>query len=401
MNPLFLHSASDALQAAAPIAAAVVAARITGSVDVDRAGRRGLIGAVVFAGVWGSFLRASDRLADWEAFGGVCVAVVAAGWLWTLWHRRGGWIEIVGRSPGRLAIAASVACLALVPASRIVWLLLSAFELRSLEAIGAVLAGALIAVVASPATTAVVLRVDAGEARAAGRTLVALFGVQAAVIAFHQLTETRALPFSEILHEATEPYGPDGQWGQAMSLLLIVGPIGVVALMRVRARLSFSKRERRPWFGTLTRAAAAAALMLGQTAATTGQNDSGRAAVSPALAALLAQPHVLFRHTGAGADYSALSVTALDSPGTRRASSGLLCDRVAFAHGAGLCLQTDRKFFAGYKAVLFDGALAAGRSVKLEGSPSRARLSADGRVGAFTVFVSGHSYAVGGFSTET
>ena len=39
--------------------------------------------------------------------------------------------------------------------------------------------------------------------------------------------------------------------------------------------------------------------------------------------------------------------------------------------------------------------------VSLGGFPSRVRISPDGRYGATTVFVAGHSYADAGFSTET
>jgi hypothetical protein len=53
-----------------------------------------------------------------------------------------------------------------------------------------------------------------------------------------------------------------------------------------------------------------------------------------------------------------------------------------------------------YRATLFDEQLQPRTSFKLDGRPSRTRVSADGRVGAITMFVTGHGYA-SAFSTKT
>jgi hypothetical protein len=118
-------------------------------------------------------------------------------------------------------------------------------------------------------------------------------------------------------------------------------------------------------------------------------------------AKLVAGPHVLFRHTGLDSDYSKLAATSLAAPGASRAAAGLTCERVSFAAGRGICLQAHRGLFTSYTAVVFDASLTPQASIKLEGSPSRTRVSPDGRVGAFTVFVSGHGYANATFSTKT
>ena len=65
------------------------------------------------------------------------------------------------------------------------------------------------------------------------------------------------------------------------------------------------------------------------------------------------------------------------------------CERVSFAGGRGLCLHVDRGIFNRYTALLLDRQLKADHSIKLQGLPSRTRISADGQVGAFTVFVLG------------
>jgi len=112
---------------------------------------------------------------------------------------------------------------------------------------------------------------------------------------------------------------------------------------------------------------------------------------------------VLYRHTAASADASTLTIAALEPPGARPVTVPFACDRVSFAAGQGICLQTDRGMFTTYKAVLFDAAMKPRHSIKLDGSPSRARVSADGRLGAVTVFVTGqaHGYSGSSFSTKT
>jgi hypothetical protein len=83
-------------------------------------------------------------------------------------------------------------------------------------------------------------------------------------------------------------------------------------------------------------------------------------------------------------------------------SSGLRCDRVYFAAGRGLCVTRGGGFAAGYRAKVFDSALKVTADLPVQGIPSRARVSPDGRYGSTTLFVSGHAYAEAGtFSTAT
>jgi high-affinity iron transporter len=53
-----------------------------------------------------------------------------------------------------------------------------------------------------------------------------VFVVQLLIYGFHELTEANIFPYSEPLHWATEPYGPDGRYGQILSYLLLALPLG-------------------------------------------------------------------------------------------------------------------------------------------------------------------------------
>jgi hypothetical protein len=83
-------------------------------------------------------------------------------------------------------------------------------------------------------------------------------------------------------------------------------------------------------------------------------------------------------------------------------TTDLSCERVYFARNHGICLRREAHLWSAQTvAVLIDEKLQAGASVRIDGIPSRARVSPDGRLAAFTVFVTGHSYADAQVSTAT
>jgi high-affinity iron transporter len=56
-----------------------------------------------------------------------------------------------------------------------------------------------------------------------------VFVVQLFIYGFHELTEANLFPGSEPLHWATEPYGPDGRYGQYLTYMLVLLPMGWLA----------------------------------------------------------------------------------------------------------------------------------------------------------------------------
>ena len=57
-----------------------------------------------------------------------------------------------------------------------------------------------------------------------------VFVVQLLIYGFHELTEANIFPNSQPLHDATEAYGPDGIYGQYLTYLLVVLPLGWLAV---------------------------------------------------------------------------------------------------------------------------------------------------------------------------
>jgi hypothetical protein len=121
------------------------------------------------------------------------------------------------------------------------------------------------------------------------------------------------------------------------------------------------------------------------------------------VARLSAAPHLLFRHTAQDAGYMHLSIAPLADPAQPRGTTPLTCERISFSAGRGICLQASRGVLTTYEAVIFDDKFAPVTKLKLDGAPSRTRVSPDGRIGTITVFVTGqeHGYSSGQFSTRT
>lgn len=60
-----------------------------------------------------------------------------------------------------------------------------------------------------------------------------VFVVQLLIYGFHELTEANIFPYSEPLHIATEPYGPDGLYGKYLTYLLVLLPMGWLAFASI------------------------------------------------------------------------------------------------------------------------------------------------------------------------
>ena len=95
-----------------------------------------------------------------------------------------------------------------------------------------------------------------------------------------------------------------------------------------------------------------------------------------------------------------LATVSRGDPGGSREITEQRCDRVYGAAGTISCLRPVGALKASELAVL-DSGLKELRTVALTGFPNRTRVSASGRMVAWTLFVDGHSYAANGFSTST
>ncbi|MEU0533802.1 hypothetical protein [Amycolatopsis tolypomycina] len=123
----------------------------------------------------------------------------------------------------------------------------------------------------------------------------------------------------------------------------------------------------------------------------------GTADAEPAAAVTLAPGQLLFRDTATGRVGTVPPGLADGKPQL----SGLKCDRFAVAKQTAVCLAVRPGTLPAITDVLvLDDHLAVRHTEALPGTPSRARVSPDGKRVYWTLFVTGDSYAQTGFSTR-
>lgn len=116
---------------------------------------------------------------------------------------------------------------------------------------------------------------------------------------------------------------------------------------------------------------------------------------------MLSQEDLLIRNTAQGTGFGKVGAVPVTAPGGPRRLTDLSCDRFAFSRRTGLCLAVQPGTLPPESDVLIlDEHLRVHRKLTLPGTPSRARVSPDGRYAYWTMFINGDSYAETGFSTR-
>jgi hypothetical protein len=119
------------------------------------------------------------------------------------------------------------------------------------------------------------------------------------------------------------------------------------------------------------------------------------------LAAIEAQPRIVFRNTALGGSYGKVAMVSLGNPAGPRAITSTPCERVYATQKNVLCLSSDRGFVTTYGAHILDNNMRQKQSLTFTGIPSRARISHDGAYAATTAFTASDSYGSLAFSTRT
>lgn len=116
----------------------------------------------------------------------------------------------------------------------------------------------------------------------------------------------------------------------------------------------------------------------------------------------LAPGNLYFRNLAEGPDQGKLAAVSADDPDGTRQVGELTCDRFATARSTSICLRSKVGSLPPVTEMLVLGPdLAVKHEETLPGTPSRARVSPDGKIVSWTLFVSGDSYAASGFSTRS
>lgn len=199
--------------------------------------RWGIAASVLLSlGVAFLFRRASNQ-ALWEGVLALAAAILVVSLtvhMWRAGRRIKGDIEYrlekaVGRAGARASIGVFVFTLLMITREGMETVaLLGAllFQVQSVDAITGAFAGILCAAAIAALWARYGHRVNLGRFFQVSAVFLLVFSLQLIIYGFHELTEASVLPYSEPLHWATEPYGPDGRYGKSLSYLLVILPLG-------------------------------------------------------------------------------------------------------------------------------------------------------------------------------
>jgi high-affinity iron transporter len=104
------------------------------------------------------------------------------------------------------------------------------FQVKSVSVISGAVAGTLLSAAVAWLWSRYGHRVNLAVFFQVTAVFLMVFVVQLLIYGFHEITEANLFPGSEPLHWATEPYGPDGRYGQYLTYLLVMLPLGWLAI---------------------------------------------------------------------------------------------------------------------------------------------------------------------------
>jgi high-affinity iron transporter len=117
------------------------------------------------------------------------------------------------------------------------------FQVRQFDIITGALAGTAVAAFIAWLWTRYGGRVNLSRFFQVTAVFLIVFVVQLVIYGVHELTEANIFPNSQPWHDATEPYGPDGIYGQYLTYLLVLLPLGWLLLSNLLTRESAPSRS--------------------------------------------------------------------------------------------------------------------------------------------------------------
>lgn len=116
-------------------------------------------------------------------------------------------------------------------------------QVRSVQIISGAVGGVLIAASIAWLWSRYGHRVNLGRFFQVTAVFLFVFVFQLLIYGFHDLTEANIFANSGPLHDATEPYGPDGVYGQYLTYLLVLLPLAWLALSGLTSRGAPHRRD--------------------------------------------------------------------------------------------------------------------------------------------------------------
>jgi high-affinity iron transporter len=236
----------EGLEAFLIIAISIAYLRKTGQGHLLKAIYWGIAGSIVLSAGAAYLFAQAENTSLWEGILGVTAAVLVSSLIVHMWrHGRRMKSEIEGRLAASALKGSSAAFLGVFMFTLLMItregmetaLLLGTlfFQMSSGSAVGAVTIGAVGGLAAATGIAWLWSRyghrVNLALFFQVTAVFLAVFVVQLFIYGIHELAEAQVLPYSDPLHWATEPYGPDGVYGQYLSYALVALPVGWLAFV--------------------------------------------------------------------------------------------------------------------------------------------------------------------------
>ena len=241
MYQAFVITLREGLEAFLIVAISLAYLKKTGRHTLLPAVYWGIAAAVLLSVAAGLLLQRARNQAFWEGVLALVAAVLVTSLTVHMW-RAGKRMkrDIEGRleaSSARTGLAAALGVfgftlLMITREGMETALLMNAliFQVQSAQVLGGAIGGTLLAAFVAWLWSRFGHRVNLARFFQVTAVFLLVFVVQLLIYGFHELTEANIFPYSEPLHWATEPYGPDGVYGKYLTYMLVILPMGWLAV---------------------------------------------------------------------------------------------------------------------------------------------------------------------------
>lgn len=245
----FVITLREGLEAFLIVAISLAYLRRTGRQHLAPAVRWGIVVSVLVSAVAGVLFQRAANQALWEGILAIAAALLVGSLIVHMWRaaktikrdieQR---LEASAVKPATAAFAGvflfTVLMITREGMETVLFMNAVLFQVQSATVFTGAMGGLLIAATVAWLWSRYGHRVNLSRFFQVTAIFLSVFVVQLLVYGFHELTEANVLPYSEQLHWATEPYGPDGRYGRLLTYLLVLLPVGWLAAMGLKAVVS-------------------------------------------------------------------------------------------------------------------------------------------------------------------
>ena len=254
MLQAFVVTLREGLEAFLIVAISLAYLRRTGRRDLIPAIHWGIAASILLSIGAGVLLSRAANQALWEGVLALVAAVLVGTLIAHMW-RAGRYLKrhIEGRLEASSAKAGAAAFLGVFAFTLLMItregmetaLLMNAllFQVRQLDIITGAIGGTAIAAFIAWLWTRYGHRINLARFFQVTAVFLIVFVVQLVIYGVHELTEANIFPNSQPWHDATEAYGPDGIYGQYLTYMLVLLPLGWLILSNLLSRESAQRSQ--------------------------------------------------------------------------------------------------------------------------------------------------------------